>query len=116
MHKADNVPPYSAVVKKSRSLNFLDPSGHAWPVTGVLYLYLFCVLCAQIVLGVCRLGVLSVLLSDTLVSGFTTGAAVHVLTSQIKNLLGVKVQRHSGPLKIVYVSFVCGSTFQCFIC
>jgi len=56
----------------------------------------------QVLLGVCRLGVLSVLLSDTLVSGFTTGAAVHVLTSQVKNLLGVKVQRHSGPLKIVY--------------
>jgi solute carrier family 26 protein len=56
----------------------------------------------QVLLGVCRLGVLSVLLSDTLVSGFTTGAAVHVLTSQVKNLLGVKVPRHSGPLKLVY--------------
>lgn len=44
------------------------------------------------------------LLSDTLVSGFTTGAAVHVLTSQVKNLLGVKVPRYSGPLKVVYVS------------
>jgi MFS superfamily sulfate permease-like transporter len=47
-----------------------------------------------------------VLLSDTLVSGFTTGAAVHVLTSQVKNLLGVKVQRYSGPLKVIYVSVV----------
>jgi MFS superfamily sulfate permease-like transporter len=47
-----------------------------------------------------------VLLSDTLVSGFTTGAAVHVLTSQVKNLLGVKVPRYSGPLKIIYVSVV----------
>ena len=36
MRKADNLPPYCAVVKKSRSLNFLDPSGTAWPVTGVL--------------------------------------------------------------------------------
>ena len=32
MRKLDNLPPYSAVVKKSRSLNFLDPSGPAWPV------------------------------------------------------------------------------------
>ena len=39
MHKADNLPPYCAVVKKSRSLNFLDPSGPARPVKGVLYLY-----------------------------------------------------------------------------
>ena len=38
MRKADSLPPYGAVVKKSRSLNFLDPSGSAWPVTGVLYL------------------------------------------------------------------------------
>ena len=38
MRKADNLPPYCAVVKKSRSLNFLDPFGSAWPVTGVLYL------------------------------------------------------------------------------
>lgn len=44
------------------------------------------------------------LLSDTLVSGFTTGAAVHVLTSQVKNLLGVRVPQHRGPLKVVYVS------------
>ena len=34
---ADNLPPYSVVVKKSRSLNILDPSGPAWPVMGVLY-------------------------------------------------------------------------------
>ena len=40
MRKADNLPPYCAVVKKSRRLNFLHPSGPAWPVTGVLYLYL----------------------------------------------------------------------------
>ena len=40
MRKADNLPPYCAVVKKSRSLNILDPCGPAWPVTGVLYHYL----------------------------------------------------------------------------
>ena len=36
MRKADKLPPYCAVVKNSRSLNFLDPSGPARPVTGVL--------------------------------------------------------------------------------
>ena len=39
MRKPDNLPPYCGVVKKSRSLNSLDPSGPAWPVTGVLYLF-----------------------------------------------------------------------------
>ena len=41
MRKADILPPYCAVVKKPRSLNFLDPSGPAWAVTGVLFLYLY---------------------------------------------------------------------------
>ena len=44
MHKVDNLPPYCAVVKKSGSLNFLDPSGPAWPVTGVLFLLYMLVL------------------------------------------------------------------------
>ncbi|CAG2056277.1 unnamed protein product, partial [Timema podura] len=56
----------------------------------------------QLVLGIFRLGVVSVLLSDTLVSGFTTGASVHVLSTQVVNLLGVNIPRHSGPLKVVY--------------
>ena len=38
MRKADNLPPYCAIVKKSGSFNFLDPSGPAWPVMGELYL------------------------------------------------------------------------------
>jgi hypothetical protein len=39
--QADNLPLYYAVVKKSGSLNFLDPSGPARPVMGELYLYSF---------------------------------------------------------------------------
>ena len=34
VRKADNLPPYRAVVMKSVSLNFLDPSGPARPVMG----------------------------------------------------------------------------------
>ncbi|CAL4076706.1 unnamed protein product [Meganyctiphanes norvegica] len=56
----------------------------------------------QVVLGLLQLGVLSVFLSDMLVKGFTTGAAVHVITSQIKYLFGISVPRHAGPLKIPY--------------
>ena len=36
MRKADNLPPFCAVVVKSGSLNFLEPSG---PVMGPLYLF-----------------------------------------------------------------------------
>lgn len=53
---------------------------------------------------VLRLGVISSLLSETLVSGFTTGAAIHVLTSQVKDLLGVQLSRNVGNFKIIFVS------------
>ncbi|XP_064092656.1 prestin-like isoform X2 [Macrobrachium nipponense] len=56
----------------------------------------------EVILGMLQLGVLCVFLSDMLVSGFTTGAAVHVLTSQVKYLFGIKVPRYNGPLKIIY--------------
>ena len=56
-------------------------------------------------MGILKMGVLSVLLSETLVSGFTTGAAVHVITSQISKFFGLKLPRRTGPLKILYVSF-----------
>ena len=39
MRKADNLPPYSAVVKKSRSLNFLEPSGPPMALYGGAYCY-----------------------------------------------------------------------------
>uniref|UniRef100_A0A8R1E0B9 STAS domain-containing protein n=1 Tax=Caenorhabditis japonica TaxID=281687 RepID=A0A8R1E0B9_CAEJA len=50
----------------------------------------------QIIMGVLRLGFLTTYLSDLLVSGFTTGAAVHVFTSQLNKVLGVKLPRHEG--------------------
>ncbi|XP_034238112.1 prestin-like [Thrips palmi] len=59
----------------------------------------------QVVMGIFKMGVLSVLLSETLVSGFTTGAAVHVITSQISKFFGLKLPRRTGPLKILFVYY-----------
>ncbi|CAD6193717.1 unnamed protein product [Caenorhabditis auriculariae] len=50
----------------------------------------------QIVLGLSRLGFLATYLSDPLVSGFTTGAAAHVFTSQLNKIFGVTLPRHEG--------------------
>lgn len=58
--------------------------------------------CVQLLLGCMRLGFLTVYLSDPLVSGFTTGAACHVFTSQIKHIFGIKTGRYYGALKLVY--------------
>ncbi|XP_076448309.1 prestin-like [Babylonia areolata] len=57
--------------------------------------------CMQLLLGIFRLGFLTVYLSDPLISGFTTGAACHVFTSQVKNILGLKMGRYAGPLKLI---------------
>ncbi|CAN8210654.1 unnamed protein product [Coccothraustes coccothraustes] len=56
----------------------------------------------QLCLGLLRFGFLSIYLTEPLVRGFTTAAAVHVFTSQLKYLLGVKTSRYSGPLSVVY--------------
>lgn len=52
-----------------------------------------------------RLGVIASLLADSLVSGFTTSAAIHVFTSQVKDLLGLEnLPKRVGPFKLILVS------------
>ncbi|KFD52605.1 hypothetical protein M513_06452 [Trichuris suis] len=49
-----------------------------------------------LVMGMLRLGFISVYLSDQLVGGFTTGIAVHVLSTQVPALFGLVVSSHQG--------------------
>ncbi|XP_072309414.1 chloride anion exchanger-like [Eucyclogobius newberryi] len=56
----------------------------------------------QLAMGVFQVGFVVLYLSDTLVSGFTTAAAVHILVSQLKFVLGLTVPGLSGPLSLVY--------------
>uniref|UniRef100_A0AAG5DPX5 STAS domain-containing protein n=1 Tax=Anopheles atroparvus TaxID=41427 RepID=A0AAG5DPX5_ANOAO len=53
------------------------------------------------IMSAARLGMLSSLLSEPLVSGFTTAAAVHVMVSQLKDLLGVSIPRYKGAFKVI---------------
>ncbi|UYV65129.1 SLC26A2 [Cordylochernes scorpioides] len=57
----------------------------------------------QVLMGSLRLGSLSVVLSDNLVSGFSTGAAIHVTASQIPDLLGVQFPKRQGRFKLLMV-------------
>ncbi|XP_076357457.1 prestin-like isoform X4 [Tachypleus tridentatus] len=57
----------------------------------------------QAILGIFRLGFLTVFMSDEMVSGFVTGSAVHVLTSQMKPFTGIKFSSYSGPFNIILV-------------
>uniref|UniRef100_A0A3Q4B5K5 STAS domain-containing protein n=1 Tax=Mola mola TaxID=94237 RepID=A0A3Q4B5K5_MOLML len=56
----------------------------------------------QLVLGLLRFGFVAIYLTEPLVRGFTTAASIHVVVSQLKYLLGVKTQRFSGPLSVIY--------------
>nr|XP_033782782.1 sulfate transporter [Geotrypetes seraphini]XP_033782783.1 sulfate transporter [Geotrypetes seraphini]XP_033782784.1 sulfate transporter [Geotrypetes seraphini]XP_033782785.1 sulfate transporter [Geotrypetes seraphini] len=50
----------------------------------------------QVAMGALQVGFVSVYLSDSLLSGFATGASFTILTSQVKYLLGINIPRSSG--------------------
>ncbi|XP_053684078.1 solute carrier family 26 member 6 [Sabethes cyaneus] len=77
----------------------LDPSEPQYTPIQVVTALSFVVGCYHLLMSLMRLGTLSALLSEPLVSGFTTAAAVHVLVSQMKDLLGVTIPRYKGSFK-----------------
>ncbi|XP_072382681.1 prestin-like isoform X1 [Diabrotica undecimpunctata] len=56
----------------------------------------FTVAVIQLVMYLLRLGMVSQLLSETLVNGFTCASAFHVVGSQLKDLLGLNVSKRRG--------------------
>lgn len=50
----------------------------------------------QVLMGVFQVGFVAVYLSDSMLSGFATGASLTILTSQFKYLLGLKIPRPQG--------------------
>ncbi|KAM9804470.1 sulfate transporter [Neosynchiropus ocellatus] len=55
----------------------------------------------QVLMGVFQVGFVSVYLSDSLLSGFATGASLTILTSQVKYLLGLKIPRPTGWFALI---------------
>ncbi|XP_020283272.1 solute carrier family 26 member 6 isoform X2 [Pseudomyrmex gracilis] len=91
----------SANISDSASLNLEDtthtytPMQVATAVTLMIGIY-------QIIMYIFRLGIVTTLLSETLVNSFTTAAAVYVLISQIKDLLGLKLPKQKGYFKLIF--------------
>uniref|UniRef100_A0A8D3E0R3 SLC26A/SulP transporter domain-containing protein n=1 Tax=Scophthalmus maximus TaxID=52904 RepID=A0A8D3E0R3_SCOMX len=56
----------------------------------------------QILLGLVKFGFVVTYLSEPLVRGYTTGAAIHVIVSQLKYTFGISPVRYSGPLSLIY--------------
>ncbi|KAG8454293.1 hypothetical protein GDO86_000803 [Hymenochirus boettgeri] len=50
----------------------------------------------QVLMGLFRLGFLSMYLSEPMLDGFATGASLTILTAQVKYLLGLKIPRSPG--------------------
>lgn len=66
----------------------------------------------QILMGLLRLGSLSLILSEQLVSSFSTAISFHVATSQLNSIFGLTNRSsESGPFKLIKVSI-----YQMFIC
>ncbi|KAJ8016330.1 hypothetical protein DPEC_G00006070 [Dallia pectoralis] len=63
------------------------------------------VLCGifQIAMGLLQVGFIATYLSDPLVRGYTTGASIQVVLSQLSNTFGISTSLYSGPLSQVYL-------------
>lgn len=81
-------------------------NGLPWPPTAEEVLTSLCLLIGLIMIGmgVLKLGVLSLILSDQLITSFSSGAAVHVATSQIGYIFGWTAPKHNGHFKLIFVS------------
>lgn len=62
----------------------------------------------QVLMGASGLGFISAYFSDTFISGYTCGSAVHVVVSQTKEVFGMtNVTKFDGLFKIPKVPIIC---------
>lgn len=57
----------------------------------------------HLAMAILHFGYVTVYLSDSIVQGFTTGCAIHIITSQIPPLLGIKIKTVTGQSKVIKV-------------
>jgi len=66
----------------------------------------------QLLMGIFRLGFLTNFISHPVVSGFTSAAAIIILVSQLKSLLGIDAPRSEGLIETIHLLFVNISTIN----
>ncbi|KAL6440663.1 hypothetical protein ACFW04_003265 [Cataglyphis niger] len=95
----------SAISVNSTSVEngtLISDVSHQYSPVEVATTVTFMVAVIQLGMYVLRLGIISSLLADSLVSGFTTAAAIHVFTSQIRDLFGLSnLPRRRGAFKLI---------------
>lgn len=66
----------------------------------------------QLAMGFLRMGAISLILSDQLVSGFSCGAALHVVGSQLPSVFDIHLPPgKAGPFQLIYVRYHKRATF-----
>ncbi|KAG8142629.1 hypothetical protein E2320_005837 [Naja naja] len=65
----------------------------------------------QLVLGVLRVGFIVIYLSQPLISGFTTAAAIHVFVSQLKFIFQLPVEPFNKPLGLIWTVIAAGLSY-----
>lgn len=98
----------STIIENTSNLTSTDISVESLisvsPIT-VAVAITFVVGLIQVTMYILRLGVLSSLLSESLVSGFTTGAGIHVIASQAKDLFGIHLTPVTSYYRVILVNF-----------
>ena len=91
---------------ESSFLSLFDSSNNnlTYPPTPEEVLTSLCLLIGviMIAMGIANLGVLSLILSDQLITSFSSGAAIHVATSQIGYIFGFTSPKHTSHFKLIY--------------
>ena len=72
----------------------------------ILLLFFFNTLINEkVIFAICHIGFVTKYLSDVIVMGFTTGAAFHIVLSQVNPLLGITTGKLTTPFKLIEVYF-----------
>ncbi len=72
----------------------------------------FYVAIIQLIMCVFQLGFLSIYLSNPLIAAFTSGAAVHIFTSQIENIFDIRLLKHIGLFRLPKVCNIKFNNFK----
>ncbi|XP_052064184.1 sulfate transporter-like [Mytilus californianus] len=56
-----------------------------------------------LIMGLCRMGFITSYLSSSFIAAFTTTGAIHIISSQVPNALGITIQPVNKPGKLIYV-------------
>ncbi|XP_044763408.1 solute carrier family 26 member 10-like isoform X2 [Coccinella septempunctata] len=86
--------------------------GHVRTNIQVAITVTFVVACIQIVMFCLRLGIITTMFSDTLIKGLTCATSCHVVVSQLKEILGLKLHKRRGYFSLPLTLYDVGANIK----